>query len=446
MLAGSRIRGRAYSRRHMPRRDRAGTLIVGAGVAGLGAGLAAHERRLDFQLVEAAERPGGLVQTDELEGFYFDRTAHVLHLRLAPSRERFRRLGVPLRRISRRAAVVLRGELIPYPIQYNLWALRNRRLVASLLIELAAAGRPLRRPASFAELLGSRWGEGLVSLFFRPYNEKLWGRRLEELPAECAGDYLPEVDLELARRGATGPTAYKGYNGHFLYPASGRLGDIVARLAEPLRSRLSCAEAVVAVDLEGHEATTSDGRTIAYDRLVGASSLPRLLESAGCMNGLAHLFDATAVANVRVALRGRMRTPLHWVYVPDAGVPFHRVAFPRNLSSATCPPGCVSLSIEYTLPCRGRRTATAEIADAAVAYAADLGLIEVEELQGVWETLISPAYVLHRAPTREELSRLRSSLADRDVHVAGRFGEWDYLSIEQSFVSGTQAVQAVAYA
>jgi protoporphyrinogen oxidase len=440
MLAGSPIQARAYPRRHMPRRDRAGTLIVGAGVAGLGAGFAAYERGLDFQLVEAAEHPGGLVQTDELEGFCFDRTAHVLHLRLSPSRERFRRLGVALRRTSRRAAVILHGELIPYPVQYNLWALRNPRLVASLLSELQAAGRPSGRPGSFAELLRSRWGEGLVSLFFRPYNEKLWGRSLEELPADCAGDYLPEVDLELARRGATARTEYKGYNGHFLYPASGRLGDIAACLAKPLRSRLSCAEAVVAVDLEGHEATTSGGRTIAYGRLVGASSLPRLLEAAGCLNGLGHLFDATSVANVRVAFRGRMRTPLHWVYTPDPDVPFHRVSFPRNLNTATCPTGCASLSIEYTLPYRGRRTPTAEIADAALAYTVDLGLIEVEELQGVWETVISPAYVLHRAPTSEDLSQLRSSLADRDVHVAGRFGAWDYLSIEQSFVSGTQAV------
>ena len=431
----------------MPRRDRVGTLIVGAGVAGLGAGLAAHEGGLDFELLEAAERPGGLVQTDELDGFCFDQTAHVLHLRLAQSRERFRLLGVALRRTRRRAAIIVNEQLVPYPLQYNLWALGKPGLVASLLSELTqAAARPSGEPASFAELLRSRWGEGLVSLFFRPYNEKLWGRRLEELPADCAGDYLPEVDLELARRGACAPTEYEGYNGHFLYPASGRLGDIVARLAEPLRPRLSCAEAVVAVDLDGHEATTSSGRTIAYDRLVGACSLPRLLEAAGCLNGRGDLFDATTVANVRVALHGRMRTPLHWVYTPDADVPFHRVAFPRNLNSTTCPAGCVSLSVEYTLPLEGRRAPTADIADTAVAYAADLGLIEVEDVHGVWETVITPAYVLHRAPTREELCQLRSSLAERDVQVAGRFGEWDYLSIEQSFVSGTQAVQAVAYA
>jgi protoporphyrinogen oxidase len=431
----------------MLRGNRVGTLIVGAGVAGLGAGLAARERGLDFQLVEAAERPGGLVQTDELDGFCFDRTAHVLHLRLAPSRERFRRLGVALRRTRRRAAIIAHGQLVPYPLQYNLWALGKPGLVALLLSELTeAAATPSGEPTSFAELLQSRWGEGLTSLFFRPYNEKLWGRPLEELPADCAGDYLPDVDLELARRGADAPTEYEGYNGHFLYPASGRLGDIADRLAEPLRPRLSCGEAVVAVDLDGHEATTSSGRTIAYDRLVGAGSLPRLLEAAGCLNGRGDLFDATSVANVRVALHGRMRTPLHWVYTPDADVPFHRVAFPPNLNSTTCPAGFVSLSVEYTLPVGSRRTPTAEIAETAVAYATDLGLIEVEEIHGVWETIITPAYVLHRAPAREELRRLRSSLADRDVQVAGRFGEWDYLSIEQSFVSGARAVQAVGYA
>ena len=430
----------------MRRQNFSETLIVGAGVAGLGAGAAARERGLDFQVVEAANRPGGLVQTDELEGFRFDRTAHVLHFRRRRLEQRFRRLGVALRPIKRRAAVVVDRHLVPYPLQYNLWALGNSDLAASLLRDLtrAVATRSSER-GSFADLLRSRWGKGLVSLFFRPYNEKLWGRPLEELPAACAGEYLSEVDLELAGLGATGSVEYAGYNGHFLYPASGRLGDIAARLAEPIRGQLSCGERVVAVDLDSHEAGTSEGRSIGYERLIGTAPLPVLLEAAGYPRNRSNLFDATSVANVRVAVRGQMRKPLHWVYAADPDVPFHRIAFPRNLSASTCPAGCASLSVEYTLPHRGPRMSTEDVANAAVAYVTDLGLIDVEEVRGIWETIISPAYVVHRAPTREEFSELLASLADCDVHLAGRFGEWDYLSIEQAFSSGTRAIEAAGH-
>lgn len=421
--------------------DFTGTLIVGAGVAGLGAGLVARERGLEFQVVEAAERPGGLVQTDELGGFRFDRTAHVLHFRSSRVEQDFRRLGVEFGRIRRRAAVVLNRRVIPYPLQYNLWALGDSDLARSLVAELALSQRG-RQPlgGSFADLLLSAWGEGLVSMFFRPYNEKLWGRPLAELPADCAGDYLPNVDLDLARTGASAPVAYEGYNGDFLYPLSGRLGDVVDELAEPIRERIRYGEAVVALDLDVHEAYTSERRAIGYERLVGTAPLPVLLEAAGVLDGHADLFDATSVANVRIALRGQMRTPLHWLYAPDSDVPFHRISFPRNISAFTCPAECASLSVEYTLPLRGPRTPAQDVADAALAYVADLGLVDVKEVYATSETVISPAYVIHRAPTREEFSELGQLLADRDVHLAGRFGAWDYLSIEQAFVSGMHAV------
>ncbi len=250
------------------------------------------------------------------------------------------------------------------------------------------------------------------------------------------------MDLALAHSGATGPTAYGGYNGRFLYPASGRLDEIAACLANPIREQLACAEAVVSIDLDAHEATTSRGRTLAYEKLVGTAPLPTLLDAAGCLNGAGDLFDATSVANVRIAVRGRMRTPAHWLYAADSDVPFHRIAFPRNLSASTCPAGHASLSVEYTVPREGPRATTDEIARAAVAYVHELGLVDLEEVVGVWEAVISPAYVVHRAPTRSELSDLRSLLTDHDVHVAGRFGLWDYLSIEQAFASGTHAIEA----
>jgi protoporphyrinogen oxidase len=427
--------------------DSTGTLIVGAGVAGLGAGVAARERGLEFQVVEGSERPGGLVQTDELDGFRFDRTAHVLHFRSSRIEQDFRGLGVKLGRIRRRAAVVLNGRLVPYPLQYNLWALGDSDLARSLVDELAlVAARPPATRGSFADLLLSTWGEGLVSMFLRPYNEKLWGRPLTELPAECAGDYLPHVDLDLARAGASAPVEYEGYNGDFLYPLSGRLGDVADELAEPIRKRIHCGETVVALDLDVHEAYTSEWRTIGYERLVGTAPLPVLLEAAGVLDGHAGLFDATSVANVRIALRGKMRTPLHWLYVPDSNVPFHRISFPRNISAFTCPAECASLSVEYTLPRRGSRTSAQDVADAALGYVADLGLIDVEGVYAVSETVISPAYVVQRAPTREEFSEIAQLLVDRDVHLAGRFGTWDYLSIEQAFASGMHAVEEATHA
>ena len=50
--------------------------------------------------------------------------------------------------------------------------------------------------------------------------------------------------------------------------------------------------------------------------------------------------------------------------------------------------------------------------------------------------LLSPAYVVNRSPVVPSSTSIRELLADGNVSLAGRFGTWDYFSIEESFESG----------
>jgi protoporphyrinogen oxidase len=418
-----------------------GVVILGAGVAGLGAGLELDELGAPFEVLERDDDPGGLTRTDVVDGFSFERTGHVLHFRLPHVEERFRATGVPLERIERRAAILLRDREVPYPFQYNLWALGSRRLARSVVADMRHAPPDGDGADSFAEHLLSLWGAAAMELFFRPYNEKLWGRRLEELPADCAGRFLPKADLALAARGAEGSVDHAGYNGSFLYPASGRLGDIAAALAEPIADHIRAGVTVTGIDLPGRRLRTANGAEIPYSTLVSTIPLAELARLAG-LPAARGLFDATAILNVRVGLRGRLRTPYHWVYVADPELPFHRVGFPRNISPRTCPDGCTSLSVEYTPPRRGPRLTAAEVATAAVAHLVARGLLEVDGLVVQDELLISPAYVVRRSPGREPFAELTQTLAARGVLLAGRFGAWDYLSVEESFESGVRAARA----
>jgi protoporphyrinogen oxidase len=422
----------------------ADTVVLGAGAAGLAAGLSLQERARPFRILEGDDAPGGLARTDVLDGFSFERTGHVLHFKLPHVRRRFRRLAVPLEPLERRAAVLLDGREIPYPFQYNLWALGSRSLARSVVADMRRASRDgAADGSSFGDLLLSLWGARCVSLFLRPYNEKLWGRPLEELPADCAGGYLPKADLALAERGAESRVHLAGYNSTFLFPASGRLGDVMTALAAPIRSRIRCGAEVTDVDLERRELHTADGAAVPYARLISTIPLARLVRMAGLPAAPGpDLFAATRILNIRVGVRGRLHTPYHWVYVADAELPFHRIGFPQNVNPRTCPDGCVSLSIEYTIPDRGGRLSAAALADTALDYLSARGLIDVEERLLLAETVISPAYVVRRAPERPAFAELERTLTAHGVLLAGRFGTWDYLSVEEAFDSGLRAAEA----
>jgi protoporphyrinogen oxidase len=416
-------------------------VILGAGIAGIGAGLALAETGRDFHLLEAEDDPGGLVRTDESVGFLFDHTGHFLHFKGHVLQGLVGRTAVPLDRHDRQSAVLVERTLVPYPIQYNLWALDSRRLAESAVVELRS-GETAEPAASLADLLLSSWGPTLYELFFRPYNEKLWGRRLEDLPADCVGSYLPTTDVELAAQGALAPTTYGGYNGTFFYPASGRLGDVVDALAEPLAGQASYGCAARAVDLEARLVETEDGETLAYESLISTLPLDDLLALAG-ESPAPELFEATEILNVRVGFRGEMRVPHQWIYVPDSSLPFYRIGFPGNVNPLTCPPGCASISVEYTHPSEGASLSGDMLANRALDYVQDLGLADVKETVTVSERRLAPAYVVNRSPGRPEFERIRERLAEAGVVLAGRFGTWDYLSIEESFDSGWLAGKAV---
>lgn len=52
--------------------------IIGSGLAGLTAAKVLNENGLEFQVIEASDRIGGRVKTDEVEGFLLDHGFQVL--------------------------------------------------------------------------------------------------------------------------------------------------------------------------------------------------------------------------------------------------------------------------------------------------------------------------------------------------------------------------------
>ena len=410
-------------------------MILGAGIAGLGAGLALAETGSDFTMLELEDGPGGLVRTDEVDGFRFDRTGHFLHFKGDLLWQQLQETGVPFDRIERKSAVLVGQAVVPYPIQYNLWALDSPELAQASLAELTGDGHPDEPPETFADLMLRSWGRTLYDIFFQPYNEKLWGRPLTDLPADCVGGYLPTIDVDLAVAGAAGLTEYGGYNGTFFYPSSGRLGDAADALAAPLADRTCYECAVRAIDLSERLVETAGGETLPYETLISTLPLDTFLVLAGEQPS-PELFEASEILNVRIGFRGSMRKPHQWVYVPDAELPFHRIGFPSNVNPKTCPPGCASISVEYTHPRDAAPLAGPDIADQAIAYLDRLGFVNVEEVLTVNELLLEPAYVVNRSPGRPEFEEIRRRLAEAGVTLAGRFATWDYLSIEESFDSG----------
>ena len=98
-------------------------VIVGAGLAGLSTAYHLEERR-PAVLLEREGRVGGLTRSFHVNGFIFDVTGHLLHLKRDSVRALIDRL-LPggMESIERRSFIHSHGVYTDYPFQANLYGL-----------------------------------------------------------------------------------------------------------------------------------------------------------------------------------------------------------------------------------------------------------------------------------------------------------------------------------
>ena len=131
----------------------------------------------------------------------------------------------------------------------------------------------------------------------------------------------------------------------------------------------------------------------------------------------------------------------HWAYFPEERFRFYRVGSPSEVNPLLAPEGQRSFSVEFSH--QGPIDA-APLAAHAVEALHQLGLIDRARVRLLRSRTIPVAYVLfdheHATAREQVIAHLRS----HGVHVAGRYANWEYSSMEDAIVSGRRAAGALA--
>lgn len=449
-------------------------VILGAGLAGLSA--AHHLGDADCVVLEHEPEVGGLCRSFREQGFTFDHTGHLMHLRDPQVRAWVRGL-LPdgWAELSRSAWIHSHGVLTPYPFQANTAGLPLEVRLECLMgfVESLAGGGHDARPVPEAQPVDPRWpflkvapprapdepsfhdwiqqqfGAGFAKHFFEPYNTKLWKRDLREITGDWVSWSIPRPELGDVLRGAlTENEKAFGYNPEFLYPREGGIDHLPRALADTLAPgvvRTGCE--VTALDAATRSVTLADGSTERGD--VVLSSLP-LHHLARLTRDLPHdlraavdALSAVSIRAINLGVRGPARSEAQWIYVPEPAHPFHRVGLPTALTPAMAPEGHHSLVAEIAYVASDDPGVDAHRAATLTSLRA-LGLLD-DEHEVVLEhgVDIPTAYVVFDAARRELLPRLLRFFLDHGVIPMGRYGAWDYLAMEDSLVHGREAARRV---
>ncbi len=438
-------------------------VVLGAGLAGLST--AYHLRRggrRDIALHEREERPGGLCRSEARDGFTFDHTGHFLHLR-TPEVKRLasRLLGRDLADVTRSSWIWSQGVFTRYPFQTHTYGLPvetvkevllgyirahscgNCRLpIADCRLESGIWDVESGIPHSFERWVYDTFGAGIAKHFMIPYNEKLWGIHPRFLTTEWMGRYVPPASLDQVIEGAlTDKPAGEGYNATFRYPRQGGIETLVRALAARA-GPIALGSEAVAIDPRRRRVEFADGSRADYAALVSTLPLPdlvaRLRPAPDALRDAAAKLRWASLFALNLGLRTDCTDGRQWVYVPERRIAFYRAGCFSNAAPSMAPPGHAAVWNEVTHTAQqplDRSLVRRQILDGLK----EMGwLASRRDIAAEWPLDIPYAYVTYDAHHRRATGTILRYLAERRIYSIGRYGRWEYSSMEDALLQGRE--------
>lgn len=434
----------------MARNSQSPVAILGAGLTGLAASLRLQELHVPFRLFERTDRVGGHAVTDEDSGFRFDRTGHLLHLRNPAMKDLvLDLLGNKVIEIQRQSRIWSSGVYTRYPFQANTFGLPAQVAYDCLMGYLVAqAQNPRPVPQNFEEFCLAHFGQGFSEHFMLPYNARLWGVHPREIGSAWCERFVPLPRLEDVVAGAVGKNDRElGYNSNFIYPRRG-IGALPEAMAARLApSALELHAAIGQVHWKSRQLTLA-GEKVSYQRLISTAPLPvlisRLDNPPPQVAAAAQMLRATPLYYLDVALDAPCQKDFHWIYVPEARYPFYRVGCYSHFSPDLAPQGKASLYVELVTRTPPDLTALRpQVAEALT----EMGLISGPD-QILFARLrhLAPAYVIYDAAHTNAVATVHGFLKEQGIESTGRYGAWNYSSMEDALLMGREAADRSAAA
>ncbi|MFY7865010.1 protoporphyrinogen/coproporphyrinogen oxidase [Roseateles sp.] len=417
--------------------------ILGAGIAGLGAAHRANQLGLtDVVVFEARSSAGGLLDNFTLDGFRFDHAVHLSFASEPEVREVFDR--APYLTHPADAKCHESGRWLKHPVQNNLYPLpadEKVALVKSFLDRPAALGE-----ADYESWLRHQYGDAIANRYPIRYTRKYWDTPACDLSTTWVGNRMRRAELDEILHGAfTDETPNYYYTKEMRYPERGGFKAFIQPLIDASNIRLN--HRIQTIDTTQKVLSFDNGRQVSYDLLVSSLPLPVLAtlctdvpesvrESAGMLR-------ATSLDLVSVAFNKPLVKDL-WFYIYDGEFLASRAYSPSVKSPENAPAGCSSLQFEiYARGTESAHTPEEVVANTRLTIKR-LGIAKDSDILFTDHRRLPYGNVIFDLGMEARRDKVLAWCEQVEIRSCGRFGRWDYLWSNQSFLSGYHSLDDAA--
>ncbi|HLB93688.1 MAG TPA: FAD-dependent oxidoreductase [Candidatus Babeliales bacterium] len=420
-------------------------IILGAGLTGLSAAYHLEQMGIhDYQIFERDSTIGGLCRTVQQDGFTFDYTGHLLHLNHPYFKDLIYNLLAPenFNAITRRAYIYSQNSYTKYPYQVNLFGLPAETIAACIQGYLE---RPkFKTTKNFYQWSLKNFGAGITKYFLAPYQNKIFAYDIRKVSDSWTGRFVPQTSLIAMINGAIADqpeiTQQIGYNANFIYPKSGGIFAWVAQLSNRLKQPIQTNHSAKTIDLKNKIITFNNGRTEKFKTLISTIPLDYLLKnlvepSHSNLKILAPKLICNSVTNFNLGVNRPDLSNKHWVYFPEPEYKFYRLGFPHNFTNLAVPANCSSLYGEFShvhkSPAYIQETLKTALKQVKQ-------LLNIQEHEILTEKIIDikHAYVIYNQWRDHNLPKILQTLADQQLYSCGRYGAWQYSSMQEAVLDG----------
>ena len=420
--------------------------VLGGGLSGLSLAYLLQERQgiASIDILEKEGTPGGLCRSFPFGNLHYDIGPHIVFSKDSEVLKRMvGLLGDNVHRLRRSNRVWHDGRLVKYPFENELSALSepDKAYCLNAFLNNPYADYP---PKNMLQFFLATFGEGITNLFLRPYNEKIWKFDPSMMDTQMV-ERIPKPPAEDIIRSAQG-VATEGYvhQLYFHYPKAGGIQSLVNGLAERLGNKVTIHPATEVVRLDkvgdGWAVASSDGATHRYDRVVSTIPVPKLIEALNMevptdVATAARQLKSNSLALCALRLKQDRLGDNFAITVADKTVLFHRLSKLNFLFPPEITDGTTSILVEATYR-EGDlidQMSDRQVVDRVIRDLCRLGFIEDVGAVLADEVTRHPfAYVIYDLTHGPNLATVRRYCeGDLGLFLHGRFGEFEYLNMDQ---------------
>jgi protoporphyrinogen oxidase len=436
-------------------------LVLGAGPAGLTAGYLLAKRGLPVVVVEAEDQVGGLAKTVvDPEGYRFDLGGHRFFTKATEVDALWHEImGDEFLQRPRQSRIYWNGKFLDYPLNGRdvIQKLGPIELTRAGLSYLWAAVTKRNAPEeNLEQWVSKRFGWRLYQLFFKSYNEKVWGVPTTEIRAEWAAQRIKGLSFFSAAK-----AAFLGNKGNkikslidkFNYPryGPGQMWDKMTSRIEELGGKVLTKAPVTAVHIDDGRITSVDAGGTTYRPSHVISSLP-LRATVGLTQPAAPEPVQEAARGLRyrdfltvaLVLDGEDLFPDNWIYIHEPGVQVGRIQNYRSWSPWMVPdPSTACVGLEYFC-FKGDSLWTMDddaLVELATQELAAIGLATPDKVKRGYVVRVPMAYPMYDTAYAERVATIRGWLEGiANLDQVGRNGLHRYNNSDHSMLTAMRVV------